>query len=159
MISILIQISYHNPGNGKVNSMAQLEKDVMDLLSSQKSINTTSKLRHSSKFFDVLIKLDDGTLFEAHKFLLAKHSPFFLKLFTYENTHEYHLGNVSVESFTNILDWIYKVKWLMDTLPKKPRALLLSLHSISNSPKSYLVACSIFPIFPCFYIMAVALNV
>ena len=97
--------------------MTQLERDVMDLLSSQKSVNTTSKLRQSSKFFDVLIKLEDGSHFEAHKFLLAKHSPFFLKLFTYENTHEYHLGNVSCESFANILDWIYKVKWLLDTLP------------------------------------------
>ena len=82
----------------------------MDLLSSQKSINTTSKLQLLSSFSDVLIKLDDGTHFESHKFLLAKHSQFFLKLFTYENVHEYHLGNVSCESFANILDWIYKHK-------------------------------------------------
>ena len=87
----------------------ELEGTEMELLSSKNCIKVSSKLRQSRSFCDVLIKLDDGTQFEAHKFLLAKHSQFFLKLFTYKNTHEYHLGNVSSKSFESILDWIYKV--------------------------------------------------
>jgi hypothetical protein len=93
----------------KVSSRLGLEQAVMDLQSSQNSINIMSKLRKSNIFSNVLITLDDGTSFEAHKFLLARHSQFFTKLFTYKNTNEYHLGTVSSKSFSNILDWIYKV--------------------------------------------------
>ena len=58
-------------------------------------------------FSDVRIVLQDGSKFDASKFMLATHSPFFAKLFTYRNVQEYPVGNVTSQSFRHILDWIY----------------------------------------------------
>ena len=79
----------------------------MDLLSSQSELDELSSLMDSR---DVTIELDDKSLHKAHKFLLAKHSQFFLKLFSYENDAKViKVKCVSSQSFVRILDWIYKV--------------------------------------------------
>ena len=79
----------------------------MDLLSSQNELKELSSLMDSG---DVTIELDDKSQYKVHKFLLAKHSLFFLKLFSYESDAKViQVKDVSSQSFVRILDWIYKV--------------------------------------------------
>ena len=60
-------------------------------------------LANPKDFTDVKILLEDGSKFDASKFMLAaSHSPFFAKLFTHNNVQEYQLGN-------HMIEWIYKV--------------------------------------------------
>ena len=79
----------------------------MDLLSSQNELKELSSQMDSG---DITIELDDKSQYKVHKFLLAKHSLFFLKLFSYESDAKViQVKDVSSQSFVCILDWIYKV--------------------------------------------------
>ena len=79
-------------------------------LSSKHFLEFTSSLRRKQKYFDASIKLDDGSVYLVHKFLLARDSKFFAKMFWYSDKKEYSLQNVSSEDFVAILHWIYKVR-------------------------------------------------
>ena len=66
-------------------------------------------IRNPLQFSDVKIILDDGSKkIKCHKVMLAAQSPFFMKLFTHSNVQEYHVGNVTSQSFSHFIDWIYK---------------------------------------------------
>jgi hypothetical protein len=79
----------------------------MSWLSSEIFVRTSSKLLRSKKHSDTKIKLDDGSIFMVHKFLLARDSPFFKSLFKYGNGTEYKVSKVTKKGFEQILDWIY----------------------------------------------------
>ena len=96
-LNFLKQNSCYNPGNGKTLSECPNAETRMDVIANPKD------------FSDVKILLEDGSKFDASKFMLATHSPFFAKLFTHRNVQEYHVDNVTRQSFKHIIDWIYKV--------------------------------------------------
>ena len=76
-------------------------------LSSEIFVISSSKLLRSKKHSDTKIKLDDGSIFMVHKFLLARDSPFFKSLFKYGNSNEYKVSTVTKKGFEQILGWIY----------------------------------------------------
>jgi hypothetical protein len=78
-------------------------------MSSQNLVETTSKLFRTRKHVDAKIILDDGTVHEIHKFLLARDCLFFYKLFTHQQGREYRLQMVAKTEFVQVLEWIYEV--------------------------------------------------
>ena len=98
-------------GSGKMQSppLASDNIDKMEL-SSEHFLEFTSRNRRKEKYVDASIKLDDGSVYLVHKYLLARDSEFFAKLFLYSDKQEYTIRKVSSEGFTAILIWIYKVK-------------------------------------------------
>jgi hypothetical protein len=81
-----------------------------DFLSSEFFVQSTAQIRSTEKFGDAIITLDDGSSLKVHRFLLAKDSIFFRKLFDYKSSEtSFHQLGVSLESFTAFLDWVYEV--------------------------------------------------
>jgi hypothetical protein len=62
-------------------------------------------------FPDATLRLEDGSLLEVHKCLLACHSELFRKLFYYNYNKDkpLPLNSISHHGFANILNWIYEV--------------------------------------------------
>ena len=80
-------------------------------LSSQKFVRVTAKLRGNKKLVDAQVVLEDGSIHNVHKFLLARGSIFFRKLFThqYQEGTQYVLTMIAEVDFVRVLDWIYTV--------------------------------------------------
>ena len=76
----------------------------------QQNINSTLRgLKSDTDFADVTLVCDDGTQFEAHKFILASSSPFFrgvLKDTKLQHPLIYMRG-VSLEDMATLLDFLY----------------------------------------------------
>ena len=76
----------------------------------QQNINSTLRaLKSDTDFADVTLVCDDGTKFEAHKFILASSSPFFrgvLKDTKLQHPLIYMRG-VSLEDMATLLDFLY----------------------------------------------------
>ena len=76
----------------------------------QQNINSTIRgLKSDTDFADVTLVCDDGTQFEAHKFILASSSPFFrgvLKDTKLQHPLIYMRG-VSLEDMATLLDFLY----------------------------------------------------
>ena len=82
-------------------------------LSSNEFVKVTSKLRRTKKYVDAKVILEDGSIHDVHKYLLARDSIFFRKLFTHfhEKDGEYGLTMVAEMEFVRVLDWIYEVRY------------------------------------------------
>ena len=78
-------------------------------LSSKNFVKSTGMLRRTKSYVDAKVILDDGTVHQIHKLLLARDSLFFNKLFTHEQGIEYRLQMVARVEFERVLDWIYEV--------------------------------------------------
>jgi len=73
------------------------------------TISAFGALRHDHDFSDVTLACADGEQVEAHKFILASSSPFFLNLLR-QNKHAHpliYMRNVKSEDLVAIVDFIY----------------------------------------------------
>lgn len=77
-------------------------------VTSPEFLKITSKLRPTNNFNDARIILDDKSVYDVNKIVLAAGSSYFKALFTYNPTHDYHIRIVSKESLEQILNWMYK---------------------------------------------------
>jgi hypothetical protein len=92
------------------NCLSKIKFPMDDFLSSEFFVQSTAQIRSTEKFGDAVITLDDGSSLKVHRFLLARDSIFFRKLFDYKSAEtSFHLEGVSTESFTAFLDWVYEV--------------------------------------------------
>jgi hypothetical protein len=83
--------------------------------SSENFVQFTSTISQTKKYSDAIIRLEDGSRHKVHKFLLARDSEFFRKLFKYQSGSEYKLSNVTSGMLEKILDWIYNRRMNLNT--------------------------------------------
>ena len=79
--------------------------------SSNNLVQVTAKLRRTNMFGDAKVILEDGSVHCVNKYLLARDSTFFHKLFTHchAKNEGYVLTMVAEMDFVQVLDWIYAV--------------------------------------------------